>query len=172
MASYSSPSTEEILALTGINTGIEDLTGTELAERLAEVRPWAETKTALSVSASIFSSTSLTAYEASALEASVALRTAAFYLRAAATRKVTGTHEPTLQEEAEAMRAQADAFEEQAEAYERYAQGLQEETDTPFARPSVSSSTFVLTDLDRLPSERLQLMDEREDLSSADLVGG
>lgn len=175
MPSYAAPTGEQVMARTGLNRLVtDDATDEAFITYLEdELVPQAEMLAALSVGETTFDSGSLTSRQAAALTFAVAYRTAALWLRYAATQKVTGTHEPLLMEDTDEIIAAAEAMEKSAESLESLAgSGVASSEDAPFAGFSASSSGFTRESDDRSPSEKNLLTDERDDIASSDLDNG
>lgn len=161
MASYSSPSWQQIKRRTGLNFSIEGWEEADLKRKLIDLRGDAEAKLALVIGESAWDGSSLTARQVSTMQRAVCLQTAAFYLRSPEVEKVTGTQEPLLMEDGGDIAAAADRMETEAEGLVNLVNvGT---TTTPFARPKFRSSTYT-ADENLLPSERLADLSEADDV--------
>lgn len=86
------------------------------------------------------------------------------------TMKALGIHEPVLMEDSDSLRELSTYFRDQA--YDLLSRLLSGTSTRPFAMPSVGSSTYTRTSSDRSPSERISLIDERDDIAADDLDNG
>ena len=169
MAAYSPPTPDEILEYSGFNIAIEGITLTALKARLQAMRIKAESRASLIVGEGVFRGT-LTEDQAEALREAVSLLTMVRYLRRAQVLKLTGTQEPVLFEDSEEFREKiAELKEEAAEALALAGTGT---AATTHRLPSFGASTFTAGSTDRTPLERLELFDERDDISYFDLEDG
>lgn len=99
MASYVAPTPKEIEDWTGINITATDTSEVVLQPLLRSLRGQAESMVSLRVTRTVFNSSDLGTDQADGLRRSVALLTAAYWLRSPQVRRTTGDHEPLLVEE-------------------------------------------------------------------------
>ncbi len=161
--SYTSPTASEIAEWTGISKDIERITQSVFNAFLANLRPLAEARTRLRVTSAVFDSATLTSDQETTLRMAVAFRVGALYLRKAATRKVTGTYEPLDVEEAEQIRAQAAEFDLLASEFDALTLGVDSTDGDSGALPGLITHCFEPSTLTRLPSRRIEILDERDD---------
>jgi hypothetical protein len=170
------PTATQILLWTGINQYITGVSSTQLATDLKTLIPDGVVEAALAVGEDVWDSSSLTARQKAALTRAAGFRTARLYLQQPYVQKVTGTHEPHEFEESSDIAAVKAELLQEAERLESLATAGIEAVVEPsaFALPAFSSGTFdYSTDSgDRSPSERLDLQDERDDISELDTDNG
>lgn len=171
MASYSSPTANEIQKRCGLSDYIEALGEFNLEAKLLALRADAEAETALNVGEAIFGSDDLTTLQAQALKSAVCLRAGAMYLRSPMVQVATGSQEPLLMEESTNLRQLALDMEGKAEelelkVYTVITQATEEEDETPSFGGSglFLSSTYSPDSLSVMPSERIRRQSERQDL--------
>ncbi|MGV3721984.1 MAG: hypothetical protein ACO1SX_13815 [Actinomycetota bacterium] len=173
MASVETPTAEEIIADTGISELATGATTAEWESAVGALIPKCEAECIAAVTS--FAGSDWTAAEAELLKQAWMHRTAARMLRIPMLRKVLGTHEPLLVEDAESIQALREQELDEAQRLEGLATaGIEssESKNTTFAYPAVGSSTFTRTSDSRTVWERNQLTDERDGVASDDVESG
>lgn len=99
MASYTSPSQQDVQDTTGVNYDALGLVGNELASLLQKLRKRAEADIAQQVGISTYASSSLETYQVTSLQEAVSYATGWRFLRVCQVRKADGTYEPLLVED-------------------------------------------------------------------------
>lgn len=174
MATYSSPSGATIRGysrLSGAAFGINgvQLTDTELETELAAKVTDGADEVFSRIGVAYETDTTLTERQVRLLQRAVSLRTAGIWLWEMLTDKVSGTYEPVLMAEPDDIRTLLDLNDTKATELESLFAGAGTAVNTkPFALPSVSASTYTRTSSDRSPSERIDAIDQRDDLATDD----
>jgi hypothetical protein len=168
VATYAAPSAATVRAYTGLNGTMFGLsTGdldTEIGSRLTD----GEDDVFLRIGENYRTDT-LSAAQVRALQRAVAHRTAALMLFAVLTQRTTGTHAPHLMEDPEEIQELMQANEREAGKQESLLKGAATKADIrPRSKLAAAASTFSVGSTDRTPSERSELLDERDDRSAWD----
>lgn len=173
MATYSSPNGATIRGYTKLNGDAYGLTDGELETALEGSVTDGEDATFGRIG-DAYETATLTDRQARNLQRAVSVRTTVVYLRQLLFEKASGTHQPLLMEDTEAIRAMIDDFELVAEQLEGLVQGAGQAVDTEpaFALPVATSSTYERLSTDRSPFDRNELIDERDGIAADDLANG
>lgn len=168
MATVEQPSASLVVTWTGLNRLITGATEAAFLAALEEQITTAADATALAVGETAYDGT-WTERKARHLARAVAFRAAELALDVPWLQYATGTQEPLLMdpEMLETVKAHMLA---RAESFESLVTSGTEQST--FALPAVGASTFSVSSSDRTPSERLALIDERDNVSSSDVDNG
>lgn len=172
MATYTAPTGAEIRSYTRLQGQAFELEDAALESALAERLTDGEDDVFSRVGVSYETDSGLTARQVRHLQRAVSYRTALVFLLELEVDHAGGSQAPLLSDP-EVLARVIERFEAQALTQEGLLEGAAQAVDTkPFALPAVSASTFTVSDSDRLPSERNDLLDERDDVSSHDTENG
>lgn len=158
------PSAADVVQWTGLNQYIEGHTSAEFGAWIEGLVPDAEDEVAIIVGEDTYDGDGWTRRQARIVARAVAYYTAAAALVSPELQVATGTHEPLLMDDPEAIAEVAARL--RARGKTLLNQATAGEDAEPFALPAVSSSTFAGSDSDTLPSEKNDLLDERDDLGA------
>lgn len=170
MASVARPDPPDIIEQFGLLSYADAETRPQVESLLETVLPIGEAWVALKVTSSTYTSSSLSSYQAEALQRAVAAKAMALFMRRPQARLLLGTYPPLLPEDPQSLADYLASLEAEADELANLAATGTE--DTVFSRPSFASSTFTYTSGDRIPSERNRLIDESDDISTEDLTNG
>jgi hypothetical protein len=171
MASVTPVTAENVRDWTGISTLITgEASIAALDAVLAAHIGTAEAEVALAVGESAYDGSSWTARQVTLLQRAVAYGAAYYFLQEPYLRKVVGSHEPLLSQDAEAIAAVKAEIAAMANSLMTRLQSGQ--SGSSYRVPSFEASTFEVTDSDRTALDRLVLLDERDDIVGADVDNG
>lgn len=170
MASVTSPSTTTTIRLCGLSRYVTDETQALFETRLTSFIADAAGDVAMDVGESAYDGSGWSTREAAALANAVAYRAGALFLLDPEVRKLLGVQQPLLMEDAESVAAVAERLDARADRIIGLATAGT--SVTPYAAPVVSASTFAVSSTDRLPSERVTLLDETDDISAENTADG
>lgn len=168
MATVEQPSASLVVTWTGLNRLITGATEAAFLAALEEQITTAADATALAVGETAYDGT-WTERKARHLARAIAFRAAALSLNVAWLQYATGTQEPLLMDP-DSIEAARASFQADAESFESLVTSGTEQST--FALPAVGASTFSVSSSDRTPSERLALIDERDNVSASDVENG
>lgn len=178
MATYSSPDGATIrgysrLSGAAFSTSGTQLTDTQLETALAAKVTDGEDEVFSRIGVGYETDSSLTDRQVRILKRAVSLRTSGIWLWEMLTDKTSGVYEPVLMGDPDDLRALLDLNDTKATELEALFAGAGTAVNTkPFALPAVGASTYTRTSGDRSPSERIALIDQRDNISSDDLDNG
>ena len=172
MATISTIAGADVRGTTGFNTYItsEETDGSLDAWLEGSIIPKAELRVRLKAGEAAYAGSDWTEAQASAMEAAVCYYAAAMALLSPELQKATGSHSPLLMEDAEEIAALRDRL--VGEAEEWIALATSGHDTAPFSLPSIGASTFTPTQGDRTPLQKLDLLDERDNISANDTARG